>query len=294
MIRLTSSMRARLRSVVRPLLSSAAHRRATAAFLLVLTSIEPESLAAADDPQVLGAACRGRRTRCPGFSPIRARASPRTEVLLALLDAGHRALARAEQIGQLALGQALVAACVADEGADAVEIGGEVHVDSMSICESSPDFWPLPCRATSIVRQSHLGEIGRQGASAGCNGLSLGRRVPIMPHRSMRIASAGSRQHGGDEARRPPCSGCLVTRLRTGRSRLRRQEGASPRPRNLTRDALPTVEQRGEPAVPELEAGAGDHRQVDVHRAWATPSSSMSRTSSARRREHPLAHLLGP
>ena len=41
MIRLTSSMRARWRSVVRPRLSSDAHSRATAAFLDVLTSICP-------------------------------------------------------------------------------------------------------------------------------------------------------------------------------------------------------------------------------------------------------------
>ena len=42
-IRLTSSMRARLRSVVRPRLSSDAQSSATAAFLDVLTSIEPLS-----------------------------------------------------------------------------------------------------------------------------------------------------------------------------------------------------------------------------------------------------------
>ncbi len=43
-MRLTSSMRARLRKVVRPRFSSEAHSRATAAFLLVLTSIAPDSL----------------------------------------------------------------------------------------------------------------------------------------------------------------------------------------------------------------------------------------------------------
>ncbi len=42
-MRLTSSMRARLRSVVRPRLSSEAQSRATAAFLDVLTSMEPLS-----------------------------------------------------------------------------------------------------------------------------------------------------------------------------------------------------------------------------------------------------------
>ena len=44
MIRLTSSILARPRRVVRPWLSSEAHSRATAAFLLVLTSIAPDSL----------------------------------------------------------------------------------------------------------------------------------------------------------------------------------------------------------------------------------------------------------
>ena len=42
--RLTSSIRATLRSVVRPRLSSEAHSRATPAFLEVLTSISPESV----------------------------------------------------------------------------------------------------------------------------------------------------------------------------------------------------------------------------------------------------------
>ncbi len=42
-MRLTSSMRARLRRVVRPRLSSAAQSSATAAFLEVLTSMEPVS-----------------------------------------------------------------------------------------------------------------------------------------------------------------------------------------------------------------------------------------------------------
>ena len=42
--RLTSSMRATRRSVVRPLFSREAHSRATPAFLEVLTSIEPDSV----------------------------------------------------------------------------------------------------------------------------------------------------------------------------------------------------------------------------------------------------------
>jgi hypothetical protein len=51
----------------------------------------------------------------------------------------------------------------------------------------------------------------------------------------------------------------------------------SRRPRPARRPLA--VEQRAEPAVPELEAGAGDHRQVDVHRRLRDALVSMSRTS---------------
>jgi hypothetical protein len=44
------------------------------------------------------------------------------QVLLALFDARDCALARAEQVGELTLGQALMAACVPDEGADPGEV----------------------------------------------------------------------------------------------------------------------------------------------------------------------------
>ena len=122
MIRLTSSMRARLRSVVRPLLSRLAHSRATAAFLLVLTGIDAGQLAPADDPQVLRAAVAQRDELA-----VELLADPgehlEREVLLALLDAGDGALAGAEQVGQLALGQALVASGVPDQRADPGQVG---------------------------------------------------------------------------------------------------------------------------------------------------------------------------
>ena len=122
-IRLTSSMRARLRSVVRPLLSRLAHSRATAAFLLVLTSIEPDSLR----PPTMRR-CWGPLWPSETNSVSRFVADPgehlEAEVLLALLDAGDGALAGAEQVGELALGQPLVAPRVADQGADPGQVVG--------------------------------------------------------------------------------------------------------------------------------------------------------------------------
>jgi hypothetical protein len=86
----------------------------------------PGELLAADDPQVLGSAgAEGDELAVQALADTRQHL--KAEVLLALLDAGHCALAGAEQIGQFALGQALVAACVADQGPDAVEIGGVTH-----------------------------------------------------------------------------------------------------------------------------------------------------------------------
>jgi hypothetical protein len=69
MIRLTSSIRARLRSVVRPRLSRVAHSRATAAFLEVLTSMAPESLR----PPTIRRCC-GREL--PRVTNSRSKASP--------------------------------------------------------------------------------------------------------------------------------------------------------------------------------------------------------------------------
>ena len=114
MIRLTSSMRARLRSVVRPLLSRLAQSRATAAFLVVLTWIEPRELAATDDAQVLRAGvAEGDELAVELLADLGERLE--AEVLLALLDAGDGALAGAEEVGELALGDPLVASRVADE-----------------------------------------------------------------------------------------------------------------------------------------------------------------------------------
>ena len=58
---------------------------------------------------------------------------------------------------------------------------------------------------------------------------------------------------------------------------------------DLLRDAL-TVQERREATVPELEAGAGDHREVDVHRRLGDtlvehrPVSTLERPESARGR----------
>src|SRR6478736_9550664 len=51
------------------------------------------------------------------------------------------------------------------------------------------------------------------------------------------------------------------TRSARGVGRARRQE---PRAGDALGDAG-AVQQRGDAAVPELEAGAGDHREVEVH-----------------------------
>ena len=72
MIRLTSSMRARLRSVVRPLLSRLAHRRATAAFLLVLTGIEPDSFWPPTIRRCWGPLWPRETNSLSSFSPTRA------------------------------------------------------------------------------------------------------------------------------------------------------------------------------------------------------------------------------
>ena len=89
-------------------------------------------LAPADDPQVLRAAVAERDEL--GVELLAdAGEHLEAEVLLALLDAGDRALAGAEEVGELALGEALVAAGVADERADAgqVGVGGRRHGSSV-------------------------------------------------------------------------------------------------------------------------------------------------------------------
>ena len=69
MMRLTSSIRARLRNVVRPRLSRVAHSRATAAFLEVLTSMAPDNFA----PPTIRRCC-GREF--PRVTNSRSKASP--------------------------------------------------------------------------------------------------------------------------------------------------------------------------------------------------------------------------
>ena len=100
-IRWTSSIRATLRSVVRPWLSSAAHSSATPAFLRDFTSIEPDSVVPPDDPQVHRA---GTERDDLGVERL---ADPgehlEAEVLVAALDPVDRALAGAEHVGELRL-----------------------------------------------------------------------------------------------------------------------------------------------------------------------------------------------
>ena len=121
-MRLTSSMRARLRRVVRPRLSSAAQSRATAAFLEVLTSIEPVSFW----PPTMRRCC-GPEWPSETNSESRRVADPgehlEAEVLLALLDAGDGALGVPSELGEVRLGHPLVASRVADESADPGQVG---------------------------------------------------------------------------------------------------------------------------------------------------------------------------
>ena len=72
MMRLTSSMRARLRRVVRPLLSRLAHRSATAAFLLVFTGIEPDSFLPPTIRRCCGPEWPSETNSLSSFSPTRA------------------------------------------------------------------------------------------------------------------------------------------------------------------------------------------------------------------------------
>ena len=118
--RLTSSMRATRRSVVRPRLSREAHSSATPAFLEVFTSMLPESLVGTGDTQV-------RRSGAElDDGPVESLADAldhlQGEVLVASLDPVDRTLAGAELVGQLLLGPAAVLACIADQGPDAVHV----------------------------------------------------------------------------------------------------------------------------------------------------------------------------
>ena len=120
-IRLTSSMRATLRRVVRPLLSRAAQSRATPAFLLDLTVIEPESVVPPTTRRCIGPDTPERDD--PGVECF---ADPgqhvEGQVLVAPLDPVDGALAGAERVGELDLGQLAVLASVADEVADPAQV----------------------------------------------------------------------------------------------------------------------------------------------------------------------------
>ena len=126
-MRSTSTIRATLRSVVRPRLSSAAHSRATAAFFDDFTATLPRSGVAAGHPQV-GRAGRAEADQLALQGGGQPAEQLEGQVLAALLDAGDRALAGAEAVGELLLGEAAVAAGVADEGADPRHrgVGGRV------------------------------------------------------------------------------------------------------------------------------------------------------------------------
>ncbi len=118
--RLTSSIRATLRSVVRPLFSRLAHSSATPAFLLDFTSIDPDSLASTDDTEVDRTA-----TERDNFG-VECLADPgehlESEVLMTLFDPVHRTLAGAQHVGELGLRPAAVLAGVPDEIADPAQV----------------------------------------------------------------------------------------------------------------------------------------------------------------------------
>ena len=110
-------MRATLRSVVRPRLSSEAQSSATPAFFEVLTVDAARQRGRAGDPQVGRAGAEGDdlgvERRADAGEHLQG------EVLVALLDAVDRALAGGQQLGELLLGQPAVLARVADQVADA-------------------------------------------------------------------------------------------------------------------------------------------------------------------------------
>ena len=114
--RLTSSMRATLRSMVRPRLSSEAHSSATPAFFDVLTSIDPDSVVAPMTRRWVGPAPSETISESSA-SPMRASMSrdrfwcPCSMRLIALWLV-------LELLGELLLGQPAVLARVPDEAAD--------------------------------------------------------------------------------------------------------------------------------------------------------------------------------
>ena len=118
--RLTSSMRATRRSVVRPWLSREAHSSATPAFFEVLTSMLPDSVVGPVTRRCVGPGAEGDDLGVERGAD--AGHHVEGEVLVALLDAVDRALAGAEHLGQLGLGPAAVPAGVADQVADTGQV----------------------------------------------------------------------------------------------------------------------------------------------------------------------------
>lgn len=118
--RLTSSIRATLRSVVRPLFSSEAHSSATPAFLLDFTSIDPDSRMSAYDTEVDRAATERDNLGVECFADPGEHLE--SEVLMTFFDPVHRALTGAEHIGELGLRPATVLTGVPDEIADPAQV----------------------------------------------------------------------------------------------------------------------------------------------------------------------------
>lgn len=135
--RYTSSMRATRRSTVRPLFSSEAHSSATQAFLLVLTSMAPESRMAADDAQMHRPRVSQRHDLAvQGLTD--AGDHLKADVLVAALDAVDRALAGTERLGELCLCPAPVLPGVTDELADAYEVVVCHEVEAISDMRCRP------------------------------------------------------------------------------------------------------------------------------------------------------------
>ena len=118
--RLTSSIRATLRSVVRPWLSSEAQSSATPAFFDDFTSMLPLSVVGPVTRRWVGPGAEGDDLGVEGLAD--AGHHLEGDVLVAALDAVHRALAGVEHVGELLLGPPAVLAGVADELADAGQV----------------------------------------------------------------------------------------------------------------------------------------------------------------------------
>ena len=109
-------MRATLRRIVRPRLSSEAQSRATPAFLDVLTSMLPERVVGPGHPQVHRAGAQ--RDDLGVERGADAGQHLEGEVLVALLDPVDGTLTGGQPLGQLLLGEPAVLARVADEVPD--------------------------------------------------------------------------------------------------------------------------------------------------------------------------------